>query len=321
MLPPPPGFAEALFGGRGAAAERKPPGRPSAAHGGVEPLSPAPSAEDLADAALLLVQDSASATLAVLDAGGAGRSPELKAAARTAAISPRQAGGSYALGGARVSEVISGGANGGGGVVGPITVTMSKGGGAAGWGGASASTAVVSFQHQQQSAQGPLAAAPRDTRASHHPAVPGISGQPQPLFPAQAPGSDEEEEGEGAADEAARTRAAHNFGTHLPLPALDMLQSPAKLDIVHQFSDGDASEGAAGGGSGTTTTSYLVTSYWSAHFHALRELCLGSNRAFAQSLAFAEGWDASGGKSGAMFERTTDRRFLVKHVSRTEFDM
>jgi hypothetical protein len=75
----------------------------------------------------------------------------------------------------------------------------------------------------------------------------------------------------------------------------------------------------------TTTSasaSFTVTSYWAMHFHALRELAVpGANAAFAESLAFGERWSASGGKSGARFERSRDGRLVVKHVSRTEFDM
>jgi hypothetical protein len=101
-----------------------------------------------------------------------------------------------------------------------------------------------------------------------------------------------------------------------------MLSSRAKVDIVHQFSDRDAACAPARGSPQTAdwSTSFVVTSYWSAHFHALRELCLESNREFVLSLAFSEGWNASGGKSGAEFERTLDHRFLIKHVSKTEFD-
>ena len=79
---------------------------------------------------------------------------------------------------------------------------------------------------------------------------------------------------------------------------------------VHSFSD--------------KSSSFTVTSLWALQFHALRQLYLGKDgeRAFAQSLACSSLWtNASGGKSGAKFERTLDGRFVTKLVSKTEFDM
>lgn len=62
-----------------------------------------------------------------------------------------------------------------------------------------------------------------------------------------------------------------------------------------------------------------VTCLWATHFHALRQLCLGSQRAFVESMAMSHGWSTSGGKSGSTFERSDDRRFVIKQVSRSEF--
>jgi hypothetical protein len=72
------------------------------------------------------------------------------------------------------------------------------------------------------------------------------------------------------------------------------------------------------------SSSFTVTSLWALQFHALRQLYLGKDgeRAFAQSLACSSLWtNASGGKSGAKFEKTLDGRFVTKLVSKTEFDM
>jgi hypothetical protein len=44
-------------------------------------------------------------------------------------------------------------------------------------------------------------------------------------------------------------------------------------------------------------------------------------RSVVQSLAFCKGWAATGGKSGASFEKTDDERFVIKHVKSTELDM
>jgi hypothetical protein len=102
-----------------------------------------------------------------------------------------------------------------------------------------------------------------------------------------------------------------SFGCTLRLSPSDMLRSDVKSDIVHTFTDG--SEGSR--------VSFSVTSPWAVQFHGLRELAVDSQRSFVQSLAFAERWDTTGGKSGARFERTSDDRFVIKHVSKTEYDM
>jgi len=42
---------------------------------------------------------------------------------------------------------------------------------------------------------------------------------------------------------------------------------------------------------------------------------------YIRSLSLASRWNAQGGKSGASFSRTTDNRFVVKHITRTELQM
>ena len=142
------------------------------------------------------------------------------------------------------------------------------------------------------------------------------------------------------------------------LSLADMLLSDVKSDVLHTFTDraavqsavaaGEGGWGGSGGEAeavrlaalcGGLCSTFTVTSYWATHFHALRALCLGAdggvavgdsafspaccanNTSFLQSLAFSERWAASGGSSGAKFERSMDRRFVTKHVSKTEFDM
>ena len=56
-------------------------------------------------------------------------------------------------------------------------------------------------------------------------------------------------------------------------------------------------------------------------FHALRELSLPSQRSFIQSLAWSHAWNASGGKSGARFEKTEDGCFVIKVLRKSEFDV
>jgi hypothetical protein len=102
-----------------------------------------------------------------------------------------------------------------------------------------------------------------------------------------------------------------------------------------------------------TFSSFTVTSHWATHFYALRALVLGereegpgaspcppsrmrpsracnpltlscaaaTHASFFQSLAMCDKWQASGGNSGARFERSSDGRFVTKIVSQTEYDM
>jgi Phosphatidylinositol-4-phosphate 5-Kinase len=109
------------------------------------------------------------------------------------------------------------------------------------------------------------------------------------------------------------SRLIGNFGIDLRLHPSHLLQSGIICDIVHAFTDENPSSPAR----------FVVTSTWAAHFHALRELYIpnGSQRSFVRSLSRADAWHASGGKSGASFERTRDKRLVVKYVSKTEWDM
>ena len=214
--------------------------------------------------------------------------------------------------------------------VAPITVTAT--------GHASASATALLSVPSSSSAAAPGGSAtaastsaglsPHHTTHHHLPRGSRTELAPEPPAANGAPGNDDD------ADVAASARLTSNFGVSLCLTSDEMLQSDVKSDIVHTFTEGKRTAGsansssgsqqqAAGGGSGrnSSSSSFSVTSYWAMHFHALRELLCGPSRDFVESLAFAARWAASGGKSGARFERTADRRYVVKHVSRTEFDM
>jgi len=66
---------------------------------------------------------------------------------------------------------------------------------------------------------------------------------------------------------------------------------------------------------------FECTSYCAVHFHALRQVYLDSERSFVQSVAFVHGWAATGGKSGASFYQTEDKRFVIKSIDHAEFQM
>ncbi|KAA0171187.1 hypothetical protein FNF28_00953 [Cafeteria roenbergensis] len=99
------------------------------------------------------------------------------------------------------------------------------------------------------------------------------------------------------------------FGRTLALTPEEILLSSVGQDVVV------ASEGQGRDGS----VKLRVSCLWATHFHALRQLCLGSQRSFVESLAISSAWRTSGGKSGSTFERSQDHRFVVKAVSRNEF--
>jgi len=95
---------------------------------------------------------------------------------------------------------------------------------------------------------------------------------------------------------------------------------------------------------GQVTCKFICTSYWATQFQAVRQVFLSSSfgrkegqtggasmesqtssmdveQGYVQSLSSAFSWAASGGKSGASFARTSDDRFVIKCISRTELQM
>jgi 1-phosphatidylinositol-3-phosphate 5-kinase len=59
--------------------------------------------------------------------------------------------------------------------------------------------------------------------------------------------------------------------------------------------------------------------FFAEQFSALRQNC-GVEDMFVKSLARCIKWDATGGKSGSIFMKTRDDRFVIKQLSRMEMD-
>eukprot|EP00804_Cyclotella_cryptica_P008084 CCRYP_004583-RD/>CCRYP_004583-RD protein AED:0.04 eAED:0.04 QI:1013/1/1/1/0.87/0.66/9/209/1984 len=112
-----------------------------------------------------------------------------------------------------------------------------------------------------------------------------------------------------------------------------------KSHIKHTFRDFDEK--------GQQLCKFVCTTFWSVQFNAVRQAFMNPNisvsgkdssthdstasslsgskvdieRSYIRSLATSFAWAASGGKSGAAFSRTTDDRFVIKCISRTELQM
>jgi len=95
-----------------------------------------------------------------------------------------------------------------------------------------------------------------------------------------------------------------------------------KSHIKHTFRDFDEE--------GQLTCRFVCTSYWATQFDAVRQAFLSEangkggekvEQNYIESLSSAYSWAASGGKSGASFARTSDDRFVIKCISRTELQM
>jgi 1-phosphatidylinositol-3-phosphate 5-kinase len=89
---------------------------------------------------------------------------------------------------------------------------------------------------------------------------------------------------------------------------------------------------------GQVSCKFVCTTFWATQFHAVRQIFLAPNnggpdssetnqfsldieQSYIESLSSAYSWAASGGKSGASFARTSDDRFVIKCISRTELQM
>ena len=105
-----------------------------------------------------------------------------------------------------------------------------------------------------------------------------------------------------------------------------------KSHIKHTFRDFDEK--------GQNLCKFVCTTYWATQFHAVRQAFLSPHgakgadlsaffspngldveQAYVQSLSSAYSWATSGEKSGASFARTSDDRFVIKCISRTELQM
>lgn len=68
-----------------------------------------------------------------------------------------------------------------------------------------------------------------------------------------------------------------------------------------------------------SSTKFYCKIYYAEHFRLLRKLLFPEGeRAFVRSLSRCEQWAPKGGKSGAVFNRTADKRFVLKQMSRFE---
>jgi hypothetical protein len=94
-----------------------------------------------------------------------------------------------------------------------------------------------------------------------------------------------------------------------------ILTERRKTHIKHRFSDFDDKN--------NITCKFICHIFWATQFQALRAEFLDDDddEGFIRSLSLTSRWNAQGGKSGASFSRTTDNRFVVKHITRTELQM
>jgi hypothetical protein len=93
------------------------------------------------------------------------------------------------------------------------------------------------------------------------------------------------------------------------------LLNQRKSHVKHRFSDHEQSEKAV--------VKFVCHSFWAVQFSALRSLYLDDDddEGFIRSLAASARWQAQGGKSGASFSKSSDGRFVVKCITRTELQM
>jgi hypothetical protein len=100
-----------------------------------------------------------------------------------------------------------------------------------------------------------------------------------------------------------------------PISRESILTDRRKTHIKHRFSDFDDKN--------NIMCKFISTIYWAVQFAALRAEFLDDDddEGFIRSLSLSSRWNAQGGKSGASFSRTTDNRFVVKHITRTELQM
>lgn len=106
-----------------------------------------------------------------------------------------------------------------------------------------------------------------------------------------------------------------------------------KTHIKHSFRDYDEKD--------NQIAKFVCTTFWATQFQAVRQAFLkessnepqsvsynnstfGTNaieKNYVKSLSASLDWAVSGGKSGASFSKTSDERFIVKCISRTELQM
>ncbi|RLN70048.1 hypothetical protein BBJ29_004490 [Phytophthora kernoviae] len=72
---------------------------------------------------------------------------------------------------------------------------------------------------------------------------------------------------------------------------------------------------------GSSNHEFRCVAYFASQFHALRALTVPGNVDFLNSIIESKRWDTTGGKSGAFFSMTHDKRYVLKGISVTEFNM
>ena len=171
----------------------------------------------------------------------------------------------------------------------------------------------------------------------------GVDGDPTERY--RKSGSEKPDLDAGVGEESEKQgihpREKSNAASHLPQSALApgagsinddvkgterRMLNRNKSHIKHTFRDVDEK--------GTVICKFVCTTYWATQFHAVRQgfLCDKTGQPdrpenqnieqnYIESLSSAYSWAASGGKSGASFARTSDDRFVIKCISRTELQM
>ncbi|CAI8616168.1 unnamed protein product [Vicia faba] len=65
---------------------------------------------------------------------------------------------------------------------------------------------------------------------------------------------------------------------------------------------------------------FSVTCYFAKQFDSLRKRCCPNEVDYVRSLTRCQRWSAQGGKSNAYFAKSVDERFVIKQVTKTEFE-
>ena len=95
------------------------------------------------------------------------------------------------------------------------------------------------------------------------------------------------------------------------------LISQRKTHIKHRFNDIDPK-------TDNISSKFICHIFYATQFQAVRAEYLkddDDDEGFIRSLSMADQWNAQGGKSGASFSKSSDSRFVVKHITRTELQM
>lgn len=129
--------------------------------------------------------------------------------------------------------------------------------------------------------------------------------------------------GGGAATASAEKAATSDYAAHTFKYQFD---DTGMAGLLHR----DVGGGPTGAGTSNSDASHLIdvdrttfrcTAYFPRQFHALRLMACGGDYDFIQSLCRCGRWSATGGKSGSTFLKTSDERFVLKFITRTELRM